>query len=98
MWKPEESLDDYVVTHTSDITSEPPRPVSLQRTGEVEVLKPLTRLELRKRAARFAFRALHPYQPLWFRRVVVVGSAALVLIGLILVSAILVGINDRVAG
>jgi hypothetical protein len=34
------------------------------------------------------------YQPLWFRRLLAVGSGALVIIAIVLVSAILVGIND----
>ena len=73
----------------SKVAPEPPRSVSLQRTGEVEVLKPLARVEVRK-----GLRAFRPNQPLWFRRVLLAGSVGLVAIGLVLVSAILVGIND----
>ena len=96
MWKPNESLDDFVAKPLPEVTSEAPRPVSLQRTGEVEVLKPLTRAEVRARRLRYAFKT--PYQPLWFRRFLAVGSGALVMIGFVLVSAILVGINDQAAG
>ena len=96
MWKPNESLDDYIVRPAPEVTSEPPPSVSLQRTGEVEVLQPLTR-EVRVKSALNTFRALRPsgsYQPIWFRRFLAAGSVALVMIGLVLVSAILVGIND----
>lgn len=73
----------------SKAAPEPPRSVSLQRTGEVEVLKPLARIEVRN-----GLRAFRPNQPLWFRRVLLAGSVGLVAIGLVLVSAILVGINE----
>ena len=100
MWKPNDSLDDYSV-RSAPVTPEPPSAVSLQVTGEVEVLKPLTRTELRAKRARTGFkmtRARLKPQPLWFRRFLAVGSGALVVIGLVLVSAILVGINDPAAG
>lgn len=93
MWKPEESLDDYKVSHAPQIISEPPPPVSLQRTGEVEVLEPLARPEVRAGLGGF-----RPGQPLWFRRLLVVGSGAIVFFAMVLVSAILVGIGDRAAG
>ena len=101
MWKPDQSLDDYIVRPAPEVTSEPPSPVELQRTGEVEVLKPLTRLELRSRSVRTVRRLFRPsssVQPLWFRRFLAVGSGALVMIALVLVSAILVSINDPAAG
>ncbi|HUR99235.1 MAG TPA: hypothetical protein VMZ26_14300 [Pyrinomonadaceae bacterium] len=96
MWKPDESLDDYIGRTTDEVDSEAPRPVSLRRTGEVEVLKPLTLVEIRARRSRYAFRAAH--QPLWFRHFLAAGSGALVMIAFALVSAILIGINDRSGG
>ena len=96
MRKPNQSLDDYNVRPAPEVPSEPPRSVSLQRTGEVEVLQPLTRTEVRTKRGRYAFKA--PLQPLWFRRFLAVGSGALVMVAFVLVSAILVGINDPVDG
>lgn len=87
MRKPDESLDDYNVTPSRQITSKPPREVTLQRTGKVKVLTPLTAREVFQ---HFGARR----QPLWFRRFLLVGSGALVMTAMILISAILVGIND----
>ena len=98
MRKPDQNLDEYIVRPTPGDPSEPPQSVSLQRTGEVEVLEPLIRLEDRAEHARTSFRATRPYQPLWFRRFIAVGSGALVVIALVLMSAILVGINDPASG
>ena len=98
MRKPDQSLDEYIVRPASELASGPPRSVLLWRTGEVEVLEPLIRLEDRTKPARTSFRASRSYQPLWFRRFVAVGSGALVLIALVLMSAILVGINDPGSG
>ena len=101
MWKPDQSLEDYTLRPTPEAASEPPRSVSLQRTGEVEVVKPLIALEVRRKPAWTAFMAFRPsgpLQPLWFRRFLAVGSGALVMIALVLVSAILVGINDPAGG
>lgn len=93
MWKkPNESLDDFIVK-PAEVDPEVPRSVSLRRTGEVEVLTPLTPP---MRSSRYDFRA--PFQPLWFRRVLAVGSGALVMLAFVLVSAILVGINDTPVG
>ena len=100
MWKPDESLDDYIVRPAPEVPPDPPRSVSLRRTGELEVLKPLTR-EVRVRSGRTGFRALRPLglrQPIWFRSFLAAGSVALVMVALVLVSAILVGINDSGAG
>lgn len=91
MRKPDESLEDHIVRPAPETGPEPPRSVLLVRTGEVEVLQPLARPDKR---ARIALRAFTPYQPLWFRRFLVVGSGALVMLAMVLVSAILVGIND----
>ena len=84
MRKPDQSLDEYIVRPASELASGPPRSVLLRRTGEVEVLEPLIRLEDRTKPARTSFRASRSYQPLWFRRFVAVGSGALVLIALVL--------------
>jgi len=93
MWKkPNESLDDFIVKPVAEVDSEAPRSVSLRRTGEVEVLKPLARVDVRAKSGRYGFRPV--YQPLWFRRFLAVGSGALVMIAFVLVSAILVGINE----
>ena len=96
MWKPDDSLEDFIAKPAPQVTPDVPRSVALQRTGEVEVLKPLTRVKVRAKRGRYSFKA--PLQPLWFRRFLAVGSAALVMVGFVLVSAILVGINDPVAG
>jgi hypothetical protein len=96
MRKPDESLDDYILRPAPEVIPEPPLPVSLERTGEIEVLKPLSRAE-----APTGFRALRApvrYRPLWFRRFLAVGSGALAFIALVLVSAILVGISEQSAG
>jgi len=101
MWKPDQSLDDWIERSAPEVTSESPRSVSLGRTGEVEVLKPLIAAEDRARPARNAFGAFRPsgaLQPLWFRRFLAVGSGALVMIAFVLLTAILVGINDPAAG
>ena len=92
MRKPDENLDEYVVRPESKDSVKAPRAVSLQRTGEVQVLRPLTLRELR--AQRYRSRGAR--QPLWFRRFLAIGSGALVTTALVLVSAILVAINDPV--
>lgn len=91
MWKPDESLEDYTVRPVPQVASKPPRSVSLQRTGEVEVLKPLIIPEVRTSW-------LGINRQLWFRRFLVAGSSALVMIALVLVTAILVGISDQTSG
>ena len=97
MWKkPNDSLDDFIVKPEAGIESEAPRPVLLRRTGEVEVLTPLARVDVRTKSRRYGLRTV--YQPLWFRRFLAVGSGALVMIAFVLVSAILVGINDTAGG
>jgi hypothetical protein len=101
MRKPNESLKDFSVRSASEIGPEAPRRVSLRRTGDVEVLKPLARTETPPRSAPAAFGAFRPsgrQQPLWFRRFLAVGSGALVFMALVLVSAILVSITDPAAG
>lgn len=94
MRKPTESLNDYNVSHAPEVAPEPPREVSLQRTGEIEVLKPLAHPE----ANVTAFKVHRRSQPLWFRRFLVVGSGALVFIAMVLVSSILVGLSDANPG
>lgn len=92
MRKPNENLDDYTVKPALTET-DPPRAVSVGLTGEVEVLKPLTREKVRAMNV-FRRRSKGRYQPLWFRRFIAVGSGAVAMLGLVLVSAILMGIND----
>ena len=94
MRKPDENLDDYSVKPASLIEAELPRAVSLGRTGEVEVLKPLMRQE---DPPMSVFKRRSIGQPLWFRRLIAVGSGALAMIALVLVSAILMGIDDPAA-
>ena len=100
MWKPKESLDDYVVTPPPEVIPEPPRPVWLRRTGEIELLRPLAPASIiaKPGAAFKVFRRPIVPQPLWFRRFLVVGSGALVMMALVLVSAILVSISDPASG
>ena len=94
MRKPSESIEDFKVSRAPGVAPEPPSSVSLRRTGELEVVKPLTVSTERVRIAFKGPRSRVPANPLWFRRLLAVGSGALVIIGLVLVSAILVGIND----
>jgi hypothetical protein len=97
MWKPDESLDDYIVQPAQEVSSVPPRKVWLRLTGEVEIRKPLTRREI-PAATVYTSRSPVPFQPLWFRRLVAVGSGAIAMIAVVLVSAILIGINDPASG
>src|SRR6187549_1127736 len=96
MRKPNESVDDHIVRPT--VAPKPPRAVALHRTGGFELLRPLTPLEVKAETARNGYTALRPPNPLWFRRLLAVGSGALVIIAFALVSAILVGINDSTVG
>jgi len=97
MRKPDESLDDYIVKPASKANAEPPSAVSLRPSGEVDILKPLARREVISTSS-YPFRSIARHQPLWFRRLVAVGSGAIALIALVLVSAILVGIGDQASG
>lgn len=90
MRKPDESLEDYSVGSNSGIPMPPPRRVTLQSAGTVKVLQPINETVRSQPFVKPAFRA----QPLWFRRFLAVGSGALVVTALILISAILVGINE----
>ena len=90
MRKPNESLDDYTVKQAPENLSKPPREVLLKSKGEVEVLKPLIRLEVPIEAARW----VAGHQPLWFRRFVAVGSGALMMMAFVLVSAILIEMSE----
>jgi hypothetical protein len=94
MRKPSESIEDFGVSPAPAVAPEPPREVSLRRTGAVEVVKPLTVSAVRVPIAFKGPRSRVPANPLWFSRFLAAGSGALVIIGLALVSAILVGIND----
>ena len=86
MWKPDESLDDFTIRPKAARTVEPP-PEVLLRPSNVEILKPLIR-ELPLRVS----------QPLWFRRLIGIGSGALVTAAIVLVSAILIGVNEPAGG
>ena len=94
MWKPDESLDDFIVKPDTHGTVDPPRKVWLRPTSQVEILKPLASEEVP--ATGYLTNARK--QPLWFGRLIAVGSGALILIALVLVSAILIGISEPAAG
>ncbi len=89
MRKPDESLDDFIAKPAPKVTSKPPPPVSLRLTGEVERLNPLIHEEPAPR-----FRWTRRSQPLWFRRFLLAGSGALVMMAMVLVSAILIEMSD----
>ncbi len=91
MRKPDESLDDYIVKALPEST-EPPQPVSLRFTGEVEVLKPLARWE---RPAKLVPAAVvsAPHAFSWFHRSLVMGGG-FALGALVLASAIAIGVSD----
>ena len=97
MQKPDESLDDYVVKAMIEIPTEPPRAVSLRFTGEIEVVKPLARWEGPAKVETVAVEKI--FQPAsqglsWFHRSLAVGGAFAV-IAFMLLSAILIGINEN---
>ena len=96
MRNPHENLDEYVVMPATALRAEPPRAVSLWLTGEVEVLEPLIREEVPPMMV-FKPRSTAAYQPLWFRRLITVGSLTLAMIALVLLSAIFVWISDPAA-
>ncbi len=89
MRKPDESLNDFIAKPAPKVASKPPRPVSLQLTGEVEILNPLVRDEPAPQ-----FRWTRRSQPVWFRRFLLAGSGALVMMAMVLVSAILIEMSD----
>jgi hypothetical protein len=95
MRKPDESLSDYIVKPVRNVDAKPPRPVILRVTGDVQSLKPLIQREIGVGVG--VSRTRSGFQPLWFRRLIAVGSGALVLIAVVLVSAILIGIKDTVS-
>jgi hypothetical protein len=95
MWKPKESLDDFLVKPPTEAAVKPPRKVWLRLTSEKRKLQPLTREEEPRVKS---YRPNAPFQPLWFRRLVAVGSGALAVIAFALISAILIGISDPSAG
>jgi len=96
MRKPDESLDDFSVKPVTGPASKPPREVSLQLTGDVQTLKPLTDL-MAAETNQHTIRPNLGKQPIWFRRVIAVGSGAIVMVAIVLVSAIFVGISDPAA-
>jgi hypothetical protein len=97
MWKPDESLDDFIVRPDPEEPLEPQRAVSLRLTGEVELLKPLAYYEAPARqvtATIIEFPSpAAPHRFSWFHRSLAVGGA-LAMIVLVLSSAILIGISD----
>ena len=93
---PDESLDDFTVKADLQKTAEPPAPVSLRFTGEVEVLKPLARWEVPVKpdpAAVDTHLRPAPHRLSWFHRSLALGGG-LAMIALILASAIIIGISD----
>ena len=92
MWKPDESLDDFIVKPETDSSDRPPRAVRLRRTDEVEILRPIAGRETPR------LRRSPNIQPLWFRRMVAAGSGALAVCAFVLISAILIGISEPNAG
>ena len=88
MWKPEESLDDFLAKLDSEMPVAPPRKVRLHLTGDIEVVKPL--ISPTRKVYSFRTNA----QPLWFRQAIAVGSVGLVMIAFVLISAVLIGINE----
>jgi hypothetical protein len=88
MRKPIDSLDDYVVGPVPE--TEPPLPVLLRRTGEIEVLRPLAVWEHPVKLVPVA----SPYRFSWFHRSLAVGGG-LAMIALVLLSAIFIGISDQ---
>jgi len=101
MRKPDESLDAYVVRAVTEELAEPPRPVLLRFTGEVEVLKPLARGTGWKRPSNVevlpaAFVSAGPNGLSWFHRSLVAGGAFAVG-AFILASAIFIGMYDGAA-
>ena len=94
MRKPNESLDDFVVKPAPEISAEPPRPVSVRLTGEVEVLKPLARWERRAKLVPVAAELRGGPQRLsWFHRSLAMGGGLAIMV-LIFASAIFIGISD----
>jgi hypothetical protein len=96
MWRPEESLDDYIVK--PEPVAEPPAVVSVRFTGEVEVLKPLARWERPAKLVPAVIETqLYPapqYRLSWFHRSLVVGGG-LAMAALVLASAVIIGISDK---
>ena len=82
MWKPDRRLDDFIVRPETELTLEPPSDVLLRPTSEIEILQPLSTT------------TSPPNLHLWFRRLVVAGSGAIVFMASVLISAILVGIGE----
>lgn len=93
MRKPDESLDEFSVKPVTGPASKPPREVSVQLTGEVQTVKPLTDLAA-PQTNRYTLRPNDRKQPIWFRSFIAVGGAAIVMVAIVLLSAIFVGISD----
>lgn len=88
-----ESLDEFVVK-AEEINIEPPRPVSVRFTGEVEVLKPLEGWAgPAKAVASETFALPEPSGLSWFHRSLVAGGA-FTLGAVILASAVFIGMYE----
>jgi len=95
MRKPNDSLDEFVVK-AQDTTTEPPSPVSLHFTGEVEVLKPLALFggPAKSEAATADTRPYtEPNGLSWFHRSLIAGGA-FAIGAIVLASAIFIGIYE----
>jgi hypothetical protein len=96
MRKPDESLD-LVVEAAPEKLAEPPRPVSLRFTREIEVLKPLARSEgpAKSEEAAAVDTSVSPDAPRlsWFHRSLVAGGG-LAMIAIILASAVFISTYD----
>jgi hypothetical protein len=97
MRKPNDSLDDYIVKPVDLSDLKPPRAVSLRGTGEVEILQPLTSEDF-STTRTFMFRRASDRQPVWFRRMICAGSGVLAWAGIVLISAIFMGLSEQTSG
>jgi hypothetical protein len=84
MQKPNDSLDDFIV-RPEDINTQPPRPVELRLTGEVEVLKPLAVWVPPAKAEAAGLS--------WFHRSLVAGGA-FAIVAVVLGSAIFIAMYE----
>ena len=99
MRKPKESLDDFT-GRMPPKAAEPPDAVSLRSKGKVKVLEPLARWEHPTHPEPASVSNFsHPVRQglSWFHRSLAVGGA-LAMAGLILTSAIVIGISDEPSG
>jgi len=98
MQKPQESFDDFL-NRVEPLATTPPPPVSLCRTGEVEILKPLAQWEwpaIPAPVAEEIFVRPAPHRISWFHRSLIF-AGGLALIAVIFLSAIFTAISERSA-